>query len=307
MINDLPFKTLSNIHKQLWMLSFLSLLFINYNSGQQVKVVADEFKKPISYAQISTRSNLKLVTTNRKGVFVINQNYSKYDTIVISALGYKTRYLATRSLIDTIKLNKIESTLDTVIVWSNTKRFKTKFSRCSSMFNSQFIEPGSELLNTVNIMDKGFRGFDLEELTIRIKRPRGYPKANFKNRKAILRLNIYSDSTYQTKILENIVDVGDLHKNQKITFEFDNLVELNKSQLHFGIELIGFDDMADYRNKDYRKDFIFLGICDATSETFEIVSFQPTNTSKNLARIQVSETDDIVETRNLDISLGLIN
>ncbi len=226
--------------------SIFCLVFTNFLFSQcslNGIVLNSKTKKPIPLVSVLVKNTKAGNSTNSNGVFNLNYNCNKKDSIVISSIGYKTKIVVIDSFdkINTIELSETAITLNSIVL-STKKNIKTlnKFNSCSSYSQSG----GESFSQFAQNYSSPFKYNKIKK--VNICKLRG--SSNF-------RIIFYSYDSINDKPLKIIADtlISENTKKRKLQINLDELdLKIFDSKFLIAIEWL-YLDINRYKVKQHNE------------------------------------------------------
>ncbi|HLT53256.1 MAG TPA: carboxypeptidase-like regulatory domain-containing protein, partial [Flavobacteriaceae bacterium] len=218
-------------------LIFLSSL-VSFSQNVKGVIIDDSSKTPISYATLRIK-NTKLGTySDSVGNFQFN-NF-KNETLIVSAIGYKTKEIKIENVQELIYvfLEQEEIQLNEIVIKNNIEKLKWKnvFPKDKVVFPSAILLEGTSIIRKVKLENieiiKGLRFRLIEptdDLTVTIR------PLMFDNNGLSLLNKDYAKTVQLKK--------GSL---KKLEFEFDNIILIPDNEISIGVEVVSAPNNRNY-------------------------------------------------------------
>lgn len=217
---------------------FYTSLLLSQNTFS-AKILEKATNQPVAYATVMVKNSNLGTYSDTLGIFSLH-NVKKGDTILISAMGYKTKPLINLEQVeDLIVLEREDIRLAPVVIQNHNGK-----GRWKKTFERNKLE--GLMIHAVLFEGTTIRRFvtNIEGQIIGLKYYLVRPTADL----TIVLRPMITDAEGNSLLYQDYTQTFQLkrHKNQTITFEFNEAVTLPKSGAYLGIETVSAPNNNNY-------------------------------------------------------------
>ncbi len=239
-------------------LSLIVLIYSSFNAFGQHKIIDAETKKPVAYGYVTLTHKPIGTIADYNGVFKLNFEYSNFDTLKISCVGYEPVYVPVKNfkVASTIELIQNTQHLNEVVISAKKIKYKTKnigvVKKPKTIFFDYSVTAENGVERATWIPNEFGISGRIKSVNIYVT-DAGYPNAHF-------RIHVYNCSPFATTPAEELTTSNIISSGQNGN-EWIN-INLEKENITVGVNgcFIGVEWFDSPKSKKYEDTLTKKGV-----------------------------------------------